>query len=384
MKINLFTAWYSSYRDEENEACLKANLLNPLINKIYLFCDDGKQFLTNSKIVGIRVEQRPTYNDFFKVMNEVEPEISVIANSDIYFDKSLACVKYLSGNEGFALSRWNVVKGGVVLYNRQDSQDTWIFKGEIKKVYADFEIGRLGCDNRIAYELEQAGYDVLNPALTIKANHLHLEERTENQNHDKSKTVPPPYKYVVPIEIVPFMSIVTRHYYKRPNMFKNCCGSVSMQEDQDFDHVIINDNIGIGSLQANQLFVKNKHKVKGDYVFMLDDDDVLVSDQFIGDMKEIVDKYNPDIIFVRMLINDELYPTEMNWKKSKFYKNHIGISNIVVKNEIWQKYIHNFSAIQTGDFEFINSIFISLSSTSMYWQDKIYSKTTKVSKGEPE
>jgi len=167
-------------------------------------------------------------------------------------------------------------------------------------------------------------------------------------------------------------------------MFKNCCNSVSMQKDQDFDHVIINDNVGIGSLQANQLFVKNKYKVKGDYVFILDDDDVFISDEFIGDMKEIVDKFNPSIIFVRMLINDELYPTEMNWLKNKLYKNHIGVSNIVIRNDIWQEYIHTFSTIQTGDFEFINNVFTSLPISDIFWSDKLYTKTTRVSKGESE
>jgi hypothetical protein len=385
MKIRLFTTWYKSYRDEENEACLEANLMNPDIHKVYLLCDDGKKFPTHEKIVGIYIDHRPTYNDFFSAVNESEPEISIIANSDIYFDSSLEYVKHLKDKECFALSRWNDTLQGSSLYNRADSQDAWIFKGTILKVDADFELGRLGCDNRILEELHKSGYSISNPSKTIKAHHLHLEKRTENSNHDKSKTIPPPYRYIAPTEIVPFMSIVTRHYYKRPNMFKNCCESVLMQKDQDFEHVIIEDNVGVGSLRANTFFFENKDRVIGKYVFMLDDDDIFTSNEFVGDMKAIAEKYNPQIIFVRMLINDYLFPTDVNWKKSALQRNHIGTSNVVVRNDIWQKYIHNFSSIQVGDFEFINSVFKSLPSMECsYWQDKIYSKTVRVSRGKPE
>src|SRR5204862_5215377 len=49
------------------------------------------------------------------------------------------------------------------------SQDVWAFEGPVKPVaFSDFALGKPGCDNRIAYELGQAGYEVLNPCLSIK------------------------------------------------------------------------------------------------------------------------------------------------------------------------------------------------------------------------
>ena len=387
MQVNLLTSWYKSYRDEENEACLMANIENPMITNITLLCEKGKKHPVHGipeyeKIKCIKIDHRPTYHDFFLAANSGTHKINIIANADIYFDSSLGCLKYLKENECYALTRWDDTLKGCFFYNRWDSQDVWIFKGMINGIKGDFEVGRLGCDNRIAYELKQSGYDVKNPSLTIKAHHLHLEERIENGNHDKKKTIPPPYEYVLPSEIKPFISIVTRHLYTRPNMFKNCCDSVAMQKDQDFEHVVITDNEGIGSAKANGLFNKNKDQVKGEYVFMLDDDDVLISDEFIGDMKQLVKLHNPEIIFVRMLINDELYPTEMDWKKPRLYQNHIGTSNIVVRNDLWQKYIHCFIEAQVGDFVFINEIYKT--NPRVCWQDKIYSKTVKVSKGASE
>lgn len=381
MKIQLFTNWYKAknpIRNVENETCLRINLDNPMISRIYLLCDDGREFPSHKKIVGIRTP-RPTFNLFFTAINSSDPDISIVANSDIYFDRSLEYLKLLKEKECFALTRWTLVDGIPFFFNRQDSQDAWIFKGMVN-VHAPFETGRLGCDNRIAYELFNAGYTVTNPSLTIKAFHLHSEVREENENHDKSKTIPPPYGYVLPVELRPFISIVTRNFYKRAEMFGNCCASVEMQKDQDFDHVIIKDMVGVGSAKANLLFCANKDRVRGQYVFMLDDDDIFISDEFVGDMKRIVMEHSPEMIFVRMLINDELYPTPMVWEKPRLYQNHIGTSNVVLRNDLWQKYIGLFTDLQVGDFVFINSVF--LSRPKIFWQDKLYSKTTRVSHGQ--
>ncbi len=384
MKINLFTNWYKSYRDEENEVCLMSNLRNSKINRIYLFCDDGKEIPEHEKIIAVNLSKRATYECFFHAVNEVHQDISIIANSDIYFDDSLDYLELLKENECFALTRWDVTANDCVFYNRWDSQDAWIFKGKIKEnVFADFEIGRLGCDNRISYELKKAGYIVRNPSLSIKAYHLHLEERTENSNHDESKRIPPPYSYLLPSTARPFLSIITRHLYTRPNMFKKCQESVLMQNDHDFEHIVIEDKIGIGSAKANGLFYKNKERVIGKYVFMLDDDNVFLTDDFVENIKTIVrENNNPGLIFVRMLLNEELYPTSVDWKVDKLHPNHIDTANVVVRSDLWHKYIHCFAEIQTGDFLFIDNVFKS--NPTVYWQDKVYSRTMRVSGGKPE
>jgi len=181
-----------------------------------------------------------------------------------------------------------------------------------------------------------------------------------------------------------FLSIVTRHHPKRPEMFKKCLSSVDMQKDKDFEHIILLDKIGIGIAKANQMFYKYRKRVVGEYVFMLDDDDVFVTDTFVGDIKRIAkENNNPDIIFVRMLINDSVLPSEVVWEKDHLTKCHIGTSCFVMRNNLWQENIHNFASIPTtGDFHFINSVFQK--KPTMYWQDKLYSKTLRVSRGQSE
>jgi hypothetical protein len=90
-----------------------------------------------------------------------------------------------------------------VLFDRADSQDTWIFKGGVNQVSgADFTMGIAGCDNAIAHLLEQHGYNVINPSRTIKTYHLHL---TNIRNYtdisgNAIQRIQPPYKLINPTE----------------------------------------------------------------------------------------------------------------------------------------------------------------------------------------
>jgi len=112
-----------------------------------------------------------------------------------------------------SLTRWDVKADNVfntnnhvdssVLFDTPDSQDTWIFMGGVPQISgADFTLGKAGCDNSIAYMLEQSGYNVLNPSRTIKTYHLHLtniRNYTDVVGHAIER-IQPPYKLLYPTE----------------------------------------------------------------------------------------------------------------------------------------------------------------------------------------
>jgi hypothetical protein len=384
MKINLLTGWYSSYRNDENMECLQKNLKNPFIDKIVLICEDNTEFPIHEKIIGVRVSRRPTYNVFFEEANKLNGDISVVTNSDVYFDDTIKYMEYLDEDDCYVLSRWEVKKDriGKFHWDHPDSQDAWAFKGKIKKLEYDFGLGYLGCDNRVAHELKTLGYNVTNPSKSIIVNHLHLEVRAHNANHKESDRVPPPYLWTPSSYVEPLFSIVTRHYVKRPRMFKKCCESVDSQLVKNYEHIIIKDEIGIGSLKANGLFFANKDKIKGKYVFMLDDDNILIDNMFIGDMKVIIKEKNPDLIFIRSNLGGMIHPLPETWKKPNLLVNHIDTANVVVKQSLWKENINHFSEIQTGDFNFINTVYKK--AKNVVWHDKVYTKTLMVGKGSPE
>lgn len=196
--IGLFINYFQSQnraRQDELHKCLWANIENKFIDKIYLITEDA--FTINNKKVEVIKADRPTYNDFFYYCNLFKCQYSVIANADIYFDQTIERItEILTNDRALALTRYDIDRAErSTFYKREDSQDAWIFKGFIKNMDGNFYLGRAGCDNRIAWEMHNAGYRLFNPSLTIKAYHLH---NTGARNYGDKQTVPKPYRFVEP------------------------------------------------------------------------------------------------------------------------------------------------------------------------------------------
>jgi len=204
--IRLYTTFYNENnpsRREEYMNCLRRNLACKAIDQVVIINENGdlSEFSMN-KLNIINLNRRPTYHDFFELINKTPHDsyISIIANTDIYFDQNISVVNQLNfKNRCFALSRWDIKSDGKpVLNDRNDSQDVWIFRGKIKKVKADYYVGVPRCDNRIAYELEKTGYQIENPSFSLKSYHLHAGERGEYTEVNQPEYIPPTYKYIWP------------------------------------------------------------------------------------------------------------------------------------------------------------------------------------------
>lgn len=205
MSINLFISLYNEQnRERQNElhTCLMNNLKSGCFDRVWAIAEDDKQGLSYLREVNpytlnvLPCTVRPTFRTFFEAINNVtKPEdINVIANSDIYFESIPIHPKY---NECFALTRYEVNKNGPITFlNRRDSQDSFFFNGHIKiPKFCDFFM-LPGADNRICWELMNAGYQMSNPSLTIKSFHLHDGQKS----YDGSTRVNRPYYFIVPSE----------------------------------------------------------------------------------------------------------------------------------------------------------------------------------------
>lgn len=220
-KINLFTSFYKDKNDErarELTMCLDFNLCAGF-DSINIISDTEeeshlalKYVHDNSAISKCKkfdfsyLDRRPIFNDFFELMDkdEFKDDINVLANSDIYITDLNRIKDFMSQFIGkrscLALSRWDIQPlGEPNHFMRADSQDTWIFYGNPKfKTIDSYGMGIAGCDNKLAYELEQQGYEVLNPSCSVKTYHHHLSNIRNYINGDNIQRVPPPYKLVNP------------------------------------------------------------------------------------------------------------------------------------------------------------------------------------------
>lgn len=176
-KVNLFFNWYESpTRQHEIDECLHKN--KELFDEV------------------IVVYGRPTFKELFELTKEYPNDINCFCNSDIYLT-DLTRIKQIKANECYAVTRADLLNDP----NAVGSQDAWVFKGVIKPIDADFTLGKWGSDNRVAYEIQKAGYDIKNPSLSINLVHLHeIDNRIWNPEERKRNTIKPPYLTLQPIK----------------------------------------------------------------------------------------------------------------------------------------------------------------------------------------
>jgi len=246
----------NAQRNTEIKECLYRNYLNPHITKIHLLneriytdtelCDGKVDGQSGTKVVQTNIGKRLTFKDVFKYIRENQiAGYCVLTNADIFFDISLRKLLYSSISNTpqiFALLRYEF-RGETDLLKcpifgpRFDSQDTWIIhyskntengsvtariKENHEKAF-DFEFGRPGCDNKIAYLANVLGYEVINDPRFIRSYHYHSNQ---SRNYTRNDVIGQPYTVVSPAgfnpyTIAPSLGVDVKTVIGSTNGFKN-------------------------------------------------------------------------------------------------------------------------------------------------------------------
>jgi hypothetical protein len=246
--IHLLTEFYTPSSDErsrEINACLLHNLKNPQICQITTFIEpatvDSMRLLKNKYgpdtltfLNVVILPTRPTYATMIAYASDAYDknkhfEITVIANSDIYFDYKNLYPLFdffkIKPQIALALSRYNVIqkvpdvfshefmlKGSetaVIPNDCKHSQDTWIYSSRNQSLlkhpeHLNFTLGKLNCDNRLARIFIDAGFLVLNPVFHLKTYHLHYSAFRLDSNNEQLR-IPGTYAYILPLaKSIPF------------------------------------------------------------------------------------------------------------------------------------------------------------------------------------
>lgn len=213
MMINLFFPYYScgdTDRQIEIDCCLKRNIENKFINKIYILIDDESfpPVESSEKIEIIYLDHRPTYRKWIELsLSYCRNEYSILSNSDIYFNESIKNIDLILETERcfLALTRWEQLGDNIKPHpNPHWSQDSWGFyvgndfsQSLLRKL--DFSMGVPRCDNKIAYLFAVYGWRVINPLNQIISVHIHESDlRTYDKKLDDQ--VMGAVAYVSPIE----------------------------------------------------------------------------------------------------------------------------------------------------------------------------------------
>jgi hypothetical protein len=195
----LFTTYFQSkneQRQKEIDECLAKNFENKYISKIVLL--NNKIFpnipdKVEQVVINKSKDYRLKYSDAIYYINEhYRGEICILANSDIYFDDTLSKItdENIQGKM-FALLRYETDG----LHNRNDSQDSWIFKSPlpVEYKYITFSFGIPGCDSVFANRVYGSKVTVTNPCYDIHTHHLH-----ESQERNYTERVKGVYLFIEP------------------------------------------------------------------------------------------------------------------------------------------------------------------------------------------
>ena len=203
IKTILITQTYdpqNKNREKELKIALNNNIYNKDIDQIILIT---YKTYKHKKIKTIKLAHRPQYSDLFTILNQEtkdtqQDHLLIVANSDIYFHpKSIQQMKQtITDNTALILSRWDSTKNnGLIHHNRWDSQDTWAVKNQFLPGDYNITLGLPGCDNRIAAELQKAGYTLSNPSLDIITIHYHREQ---HNTYSEQETLVGEYSFIHP------------------------------------------------------------------------------------------------------------------------------------------------------------------------------------------
>lgn len=126
--------------------------------------------------------ERLTYGEVFRHCAALyRGRVCVLANTDIEFTESAMLLPALVKPKTLVtLTRWeNDATPRMIGHIKGErffsgSQDVWAFiGGELVGIGDQIPLGFIGCDQAIAGEAMKAGYEVVNPALSIKTLHNH-------------------------------------------------------------------------------------------------------------------------------------------------------------------------------------------------------------------
>lgn len=196
--INVFFPYYQcgdKDRQKEIDLCLRKNAENKLIDKLFVVIDDNCACpIENTNIQVINIDRRLTYKYWIELTHRFcSSGISLLCNSDIYFDETLSKAKQVltSSKKFLALSRWELLGGALSKHpNPHWSQDCWGVRvgEEFSSSFMhqlDFPMGVPRCDNKIAYLFATQGWQIFNPVNDLKSIHVHeTQMRTYHKKLD--------------------------------------------------------------------------------------------------------------------------------------------------------------------------------------------------------
>jgi len=187
----------------------------------------------------------------------------------------------------------------------------------------------------------------------------------------------------------PFLTIVTG-CYRRPLMLRRNVVSVQAQSDPDYEQMFLEGDAESGIDGFHRRLGERQRHYRGRYIYVLPDDDMLVDADFIAGLKRVCAEHDPDVVMVKAdKLRFGILPSAAAWGNVPLF-GQVDLLNYVVRAEVWKVHSASFTkrdhpyhhGAYAGDYSFIEDVFKS--GASVYWWDRLVSKSQRISQGAPE
>lgn len=176
-----------------------------------------------------------------------------------------------------------------------------------------------------------------------------------------------------------FMTFYTPTYM-RPTYLSICRKSVQAQTCRDFQHMVIVDDAGIGVDGMFRDIRRHADHIRGDYVFILADDDRLLEPIGLEQVRTFaMANLFPPVIIVKNYKWDKTFP--LVWEQAPEYAK-IDTGNFIIRADVFRDNAGEFGECYEGDWVFIHHLWET--GYPFAWCDCIFSTMQVGGKGRTE
>jgi len=183
----------------------------------------------------------------------------------------------------------------------------------------------------------------------------------------------------------PFLEIVTRHHAGRPSLIKHNQASLASLTNPDWVQTLLVDDVGRGTPWANRQLAS--FKPKGQWVWILEDDDICTRPTIVDELKTIAADKAVQVVMARGDYSTHgvgVIPNRSWGRKPEFAD--VSMSCFFVRRDTYLRFADHFPARLAGDFAFISAVFDGLGDvgSAVKWHDVQVVKTMQQGQGRPE
>lgn len=179
-----------------------------------------------------------------------------------------------------------------------------------------------------------------------------------------------------------FLTFITRAC-RRPVMLATCIRSVIAQTDHDWEQVFIVDKEQRGLVWANNSMAHNAHRVRGQWVFHLDDDCKLIEPMFVERVTAHLIEYpQSEVVMVktrRPQLATKILPHPDVWGRKKGLSRKANGMCHVVRADVWRSCIPALGGGGGGAGRFIARLINT--GAELSWLDMIGGETQQLGRG---